>query len=96
MPTVSPFPQWLRQQASRDDPVGAMARVMIGLEQRRGQPFHDLVSFYVRLKHDGAPISTRCLDIAMCEWRSLALPIRRTRSRLPNPLNDARDALSQV
>jgi hypothetical protein len=98
MPIVPAFPAWLRQQVSRevDDPVGVLARVVAGLEHQRGQPFNDLVPLYCHVRQYGGPLASRCFDLALAEWRSLALPIRRTRSRLPNPLNDARDALSQT
>jgi hypothetical protein len=77
------FSTWLAAQVARDDAVGALARVVAGLEQRRGQPFRDLVLLYVTVRRHGGPIALRSFDIALAEWRVLHLPVRRVRSRLP-------------
>ena len=74
--TVPDFCAWLAAQAAR-------ARVVAGLERRRGAPFRMLVPVYVHVRRHGGPIAWRSFDIALAEWRMLHLPARRARSRLP-------------
>jgi hypothetical protein len=57
MVTVPDFLPWLRGQTARDDCVGALARVVAGMEQWRGAAFRLLVLLYCHIRQHGGPIA---------------------------------------
>ncbi len=68
------FPNWIRAQVVRKDAIGALARVVVAEEARRGKRFYRAGDLFNALRPKGGPTLRRALDLGLAEWRLLHLP----------------------
>jgi hypothetical protein len=68
------FPNWIRAHTGRQDAIGALARVVVAEEARRGKRFYGAGDLFNALQPKGGPALRPALDRGLAEWRLLHLP----------------------